>query len=396
MRSLQDAIIRLLREYPFYGHLLLACRRDPITGGEPLGITIRGGVATILCNEPLFADLDHAVQGGLLRHVIRHLLHLHPVRRKERHLRDWDIACDLAVNGDLPFLPPGAVRPADAGLPEGLAAEEYYDLVAARFDTGNLDGSGYGSATRESEGAGGGAGGDSLSSAATVDSHREWEETDCLPLPLARELVRGMARHALKGAGGEVPSDLESTVSALLAPPVIPWRVILRQFIATAGRVGRKSTWMRVHRRFGHETPGIRKRRRLHLLVAVDVSDSTDRDAVRTAFAAELLRIARGRDSLITVLYSGSRIRRIDTLRGDPGVVEVVRGGGFTDLRPVFEYAREMVPPPAAVIYLTDGYGEAPDRMEIPTLWVLTPDGEKPAEWGVELRLPGEGELDAA
>jgi hypothetical protein len=25
--------------------------------------------------------------------------------------------------------------------------------------------------------------------------------------------------------------------------------------------------------------------------------------------------------------------------------------------------------------------------MEFPTLWVLTPDGQKPVEWGVELRL---------
>jgi len=28
--------------------------------------------------------------------------------------------------------------------------------------------------------------------------------------------------------------------------------------------------------------------------------------------------------------------------------------------------------------------------MEFPTLWVLTPDGQKPVEWGVELRLGGE------
>ena len=66
---------------------------------------------------------------------------------------------------------------------------------------------------------------------------------------------------------------------------------------------------------------------------------------------------------------------------------EVYRGGGFTDLRPVFEHARALHPPPAAVIYLTDGYGEAPAEMEFPTLWVLTKEGKRPAEWGVELRL---------
>jgi predicted metal-dependent peptidase len=46
-----------------------------------------------------------------------------------------------------------------------------------------------------------------------------------------------------------------------------------------------------------------------------------------------------------------------------------------------------MQPRPAAVLYLTDGIGPAPDEMEFPTLWVLTREGEKPAPWGVELRL---------
>jgi len=46
-----------------------------------------------------------------------------------------------------------------------------------------------------------------------------------------------------------------------------------------------------------------------------------------------------------------------------------------------------MHPRPAAVIYLTDGVGPAPEKMEFPTLWVLTQEGEKPVPWGVELRL---------
>jgi predicted metal-dependent peptidase len=48
-----------------------------------------------------------------------------------------------------------------------------------------------------------------------------------------------------------------------------------------------------------------------------------------------------------------------------------------------------MHPLPAAVIYLTDGVGPAPQEMDFPTLWVLTAEGEKPVPWGVELRLAG-------
>lgn len=144
---------------------------------------------------------------------------------------------------------------------------------------------------------------------------------------------------------------------------------------------------MREHRRFEHTTPGIRKRRRLNLLVGIDVSDSTNSAEMREAFARELLQIASGRDATITVLYANSRIQQVSSFSGVPGIVERYDGGGFTDLRPVFDYAKTMHPLPAAVIYLTDGVGPAPGKMEFPTLWVLTAAGEKPAPWGVELRM---------
>ncbi|HEY6839413.1 MAG TPA: VWA-like domain-containing protein, partial [Geobacteraceae bacterium] len=185
----------------------------------------------------------------------------------------------------------------------------------------------------------------------------------------------------------EVPEDIRPLAEGFLAPAVIPWRQVLRQFVATAGRVGRKTSWMREHRRFCHDTPGIRKRHRLNLLVGVDVSDSTNTAELREAFAQELVRIARGRDALITVVYAASRVQRIENFRGSAVTPEVYMGGGFTDLRPLFDHARTMNPRPAAVIYLTDGFGPAPERMEFPTLWVLTGEGKKPVEWGVELRL---------
>lgn len=144
---------------------------------------------------------------------------------------------------------------------------------------------------------------------------------------------------------------------------------------------------MRKHRRFEHTTPGIRKRRRLNLLVGIDVSDSTNSAELREAFARELLQIAAGRDAAITVLYANSRIQQIKSFSGAPGIIERYDGGGFTDLRPVFDYAKLMHPLPAAVIYLTDGVGPAPGQMEFPTLWVLTAAGEKPVPWGVELRM---------
>ncbi|MBJ6725204.1 vWA domain-containing protein [Geomesophilobacter sediminis] len=425
VNGLQNAVVRLLRERPFYGHFLLNLRREerPLEGWGA-GVTIRDGIPILSVDPARFDALDPGEQEGLLEHLVKHLLHLHMLRRKERNRHDWDIACDLAINPGItgtnhPPLPPGegwgegatgtgtsgacpphtkdaaatsprrlpegAVYPEQYGQLPGLAAEEYYALLVPPFDTGNLSGRGHGDADEETHGASGPGPGEVQGK--TVDSHDLWSDADSTPLTLAEEMVRAVTRESMRGADGQVPADIAAVVEGLLAPSPIPWRQVLRQFIGTAGRVGRSSTWMRQHRRFGHDTPGTRKRRRLNLLVGIDVSESTDIVALRELFARELVQIARGRDAAITVLYANSRIQRVESFNSASCVQRRYDGGGFTDLRPVFDYAKTMNPLPAAVIYLTDGEGPAPEQMEFPTLWVLTAQGAKPVPWGVELRL---------
>jgi len=394
MRTLQDAIVRLLKSRPFYGHLLLQFRRLQQDGGPPLGMTIQSGGPVLAINPHHFGELDSARQQGLLEHCVKHLLHLHPIRRKGRHPLVWDAACDLAINPGIQGLGPEVLTPDRLQFPDELTAEEYYHRLSHRFDIGTHRGHGLGSADEAEEGRR--DQGDELPDveqlhALLPDDHGLWKMADSTPLRLAEEALRQLVQNAARKSDGEIPGELRTLVDSLLAPAAVAWRQILRQFVATAGRVGRKSTWSREHRRFQHDTPGVCKRRKLELLVGVDVSDSTDQTLLRETFARELVRIARGRESRLTVLYAGSRIQKIESFNSGEVVAEVYQGGGFTDLRPAFEYARQMPKPPAAVIYLTDGFGEAPESMEFPTLWVLTGDGEKPADWGVVLRLEEAG-----
>ncbi|QXE91190.1 hypothetical protein KP001_01220 [Geomonas subterranea] len=384
--TLQNAVVRLLKERPFYGHFLLNLRREerPLNG-KAAGVTIRNGTPTLAVDPASFSLLSAPQQQALLEHMVKHLLHLHMLRGKGKNSHDWDLCCDLAINPGTPGLPEDAIYPNQFDLPDGLAAEEYYRLLVRPFDVGNLAGSGFGDEAQEVEGASGG--GKDPAGASTLDDHAIWSDADSTPLPLAEEMLRAVTRESLRGSDGEAPAEVRGVVDAILRPSPIPWRQVLRQFVATAGRVGKKSTWMREHRRFEHDTPGSRKRHRLTLLVGIDVSDSTNIAELREAFATELLQIARGRDAAITVLYANSRIQQVEAFKGSAFVPQRYDGGGFTDLRPVFEYAKTMHPLPAAVIYLTDGIGPVPEQMELPTLWVLTADGEKPAPWGIELRL---------
>ena len=383
---LENAVVRLLRERPFYGQFLLNLRREErALAGKPAGVTVRDGIPILAIDPASLAELSAREQCAVLEHLVQHLVRLHPLRRKDRNPHDWDIACDLAVNPGIDNLPGGSLYPVQYRMGDGLAAEEYYLQLVRPFDVGNLEGSGYGDAAEESRGAAGAGRGEA--SQGTLDDHALWSDADSTPFALGEEMVRAITRESLRGSDGEAPAEIRAAVDALLRPSPIPWRQLLRQFVASAGRTGRKSTWMREHRRFGQDTPGIRKRRKLNLLVGIDVSDSTNIVELREAFARELLAIARGRETSLTVLYANSRIQRVEALSGLAPTVERYDGGGFTDLRPVFAYAKTMHPLPAAVIYLTDGIGPVPPQMEFPTLWVLTSAGEKPAPWGIELRL---------
>jgi predicted metal-dependent peptidase len=389
-RVIENAVVRLLKSKPFFGHLLLGFRRRYDAGSHAIGVTVINGSPTLCVDVDRYAEYTVEERQALLEHAIKHLLHLHPVRGRGCHRLTWDVATDLAINPAIDNMPINAPLPERFRMAAGLAAEEYARLLKSVFDLGRLEGEGIGNADRDP----GGQRGDGVDEIfatqqgmTPLDDHNVWSEADSTPECLAEQALRDLVREAHRKAHGEVPEDVRSVVEGWLAPPVIPWRQVLHQFIGTAGRIGRKSTWQRQHRRFQHNTPGIRKRRQLNLLVAIDVSESTDEGPLREAFAKELMQIARGRDSRITVLYAHSCIRRIEQFRSSQAVAEVVHGGGFTDLRPVFDYAQEMFPRPAAIIYLTDGYGPAPEEVEFPTLWVLTPDGKKPVEWGVELRL---------
>ncbi|HKJ05465.1 MAG TPA: VWA-like domain-containing protein [Geopsychrobacteraceae bacterium] len=391
MRLLEDTIVRLLKRRPFYGQFLLQFRRRTGQGVKALGVTISDGTPVLTLNPEIFALFSPPEQEALLEHLIKHVLHLHPARRKERNPRYWNLACDMAINQSIANLPPEAVQPGRFRLPENLAAEEYYAKLIQRPSLGNQKGDGHGDEGRDNLGEKPDSGNFDRSDhnpfPEPIDDHGIWQEADRTPLALSEQVVTEMVRSATRKNHGEVPDDIKRLIEPFLKPPAIPWQQILRQFIGTAGRVGRTSTWQRNHRRFGHFTPGQRKKQLLNLVIGVDTSESTDTLELREAFARELLQIARGRQSRITVLYAGSTIRKIDSFNGSRQATEVIRGGGFTDLRPVFEHARQMQPRPAAIIYLTDGYGPAPERMDIPTLWVLNKEGKKPVDWGVELCL---------
>ena len=137
-RVLENAVVRLLKQKPFYGHLLLGFRRRIVQAQCGLGVTISNGTPILSVDPETLAAYSADEQVALLEHGIKHLLHLHPVRGRGVHRLTWDVATDLAINPSIANMPEAAPKPERVKLETGLAAEEYARLLTRPFDIGNL------------------------------------------------------------------------------------------------------------------------------------------------------------------------------------------------------------------------------------------------------------------
>src|SRR5664279_2071569 len=128
---IQKARTTLLLDHPFFGSLLFRLK-----GRESRSISTMATDGVSLYYNPEFVDtLNSATLAGVLAHEVMHPALQHHVRRSKRDPRQWNEACDYAIN---PLL-------LDAGLslPEGvlvdhrfrgMSAERIYNLIEDEED----------------------------------------------------------------------------------------------------------------------------------------------------------------------------------------------------------------------------------------------------------------------
>jgi predicted metal-dependent peptidase len=167
----------------------------------------------------------------------------------------------------------------------------------------------------------------------------------------------------------------------------MPWKEILRQFLTPMFNSTRR--WLPPNRRYVYKKmylPSIQKEKQLNIVIAIDTSGSTTGDIVKT-FVSEVYAILNS--------FGGYQLRLIQC---DMHVQEDViydmdkpfvpddfklKGGGGTDFHPVFDLINESEEHPEVVLYLTDGYGQAPkSEPSYPVIWGVIEGGVVPAKWG--------------
>lgn len=375
--NIQDVIVKLLMEQPFYGYVASAVSfeaTEKVTTIQMVSIP----ELVITYNPEWFQGLSNMQKIGTVLHELLHVILLHPYRRGVRQQLLWSLACDMAVGELLPskYIAPDTVtvdkvmKKLKRTMEHNRNAEYYYDFITEvddRITFASLEG----------------------------DSFLVFEGESCLKVQkLSDETATAPELNALKSklsqavseaeSDGEIPAGLFESVEEVYQNTQIDWRVILKRFLTGRGKMIIRKSYKRQSRRY-EELPGTKRSIGVDALIAIDESGSIN-DALVQSFYRELKEINKitGTSMLVT---------RFDTACSLPiplqsFVVEnkrMKRGG--TDFRPVFQLADEQKIP--LVIIFTDGDGEAPASANQNTLWVLTKKGKKPAAFGYCLEFGG-------
>jgi predicted metal-dependent peptidase len=388
----------LVMSQPFFGALALRLRVVPDWSVPSFAVD-----GTSLFYNPGFAHgLPFRQLVGIIAHEVMHCALAHHARQGDREDRQWNEACDFAINGILKHagfeLPDDVLY--DPGL-DGKPAEEIYRIRYRKPDQGGGGGGGGGQGgaggnappqgggqpdkNGQNQGQGQGQGkpplstgtvqappGATQSEASRTEQENEWKA------------AAAQAAQAAKQAG-KLPAGLEELIEQSRQPKV-DWREVLRDFVKATAK--NDYSWSRPNRRFvaqGLYLPSAYSEKVGKIGVVVDTSASVSRDELE-AFRGELESVfAEVKPEAIRVIQCDAKVWADDTL--DPDFDEMkfnVKGRGGTKMEPAFERIVEDADEYECLICMSDmELFSWPDDPGMPVLWVSTgSEGAKTPPFG--------------
>ena len=428
-----EARRRLIEHHPFIGSLALRLELIPTNDSRMESATTDG--THLFADIKYFSALSADEQMAIIAHEVWHCAMKHFLRRGDRELNRYNYACDIET--DLILLKDGFsidILPYDKEW-VGQCAEWIYERVPqflARFETKdvhlypmkNIPGPPLPSnSNSKGEDAAGGDGGtqdesDEDNSAGkahdnnggspqkTDEAQSEFlppqlkdtdGETDADYSPQFNDGIEEtwdeavdeeVKRHRQRGT---LPGFMEEALTPA-GKSKVDWRKQLKDYVTMV--FGGERQWIPPNRRFVHKKlylPSRERRKAIDIVLAIDTSGSVLE--FLPDFLTELMALTESfGDYKITVIQCDMRITDVQVFDNDTPLTNAeftFSGGGGTSFIPPFNYvANQMTEQPNALIYLTDGFGDAPKtEPPYPVLWCLAPGGTKPAPWGLEIHL---------
>lgn len=337
-KLLEKAKIGLILNEPFFASAALKMEYEEdnsIETGCTNGICIR-------YNTDFFTQMGAEERKGFIAHEILHVISMHHLRRGDRDMDTWNIACDYAIN---PLLKESGITVPSGGWYNprfvGMSAEEIYKLLPKEDNKG------------------GKKFGDVEDPPPDVDK-KEMEQ-------VAKQM--GLDAYNAGKQAGNVSKGLKELIADIVEPKH-NWKEILNRFCSEV--VKNDYTWTRPNPRYipsGLYLPVLESKQISGIVFAIDTSGSIDTELLKEMIN-EIKDAMANFTIEVTVIHCDDRVQKVEELTQDDDIMPVGRGG--TAFQPVFNYVNKELEETKAIVYFTDG--DAFDRYkepDCPVLWAV-------------------------
>ena len=378
--KIEKAYKKLLIENPFYGLFLLGLSKVIDKSVETACVRKRGINCELVINPEYWETLDDIQQLNLIQHEIYHIVFQHmfmtPFFKNHEVL---NVAADCEVNSYLQNLDDTWIVPSMFNAESKLGTKVYYDIIMNQ--------------TPPPSPQGGGGSNSSNGLPDTKDDHSSWDKEFKECSDAEKQLIQNQINSQIKTAAeqtmkmrGTIPAEMKAVVDELFKPKprVFDWKAYFRRMLGSIYDINIKKTRRKESIRLPGAA-GIKHKKKVSILVAVDTSGSVNDEELKDFF------------SEITYIYkTGARITILECDAAISANYEYtgkwtgkVHGRGGTDFQPVIDYYRKNIRDYAALVYFTDGECSIPDNVPRDTIWVITSAGDHKKEYpGRTLFIP--------
>lgn len=378
--KIEKAYKRLLIENPFYGLFLLGLSKVIDKSVETACVRKRGINCELVINPEYWETLDDIQQLNLIQHEIYHIVFQHmfmtPFFKNHEVL---NVAADCEVNSYLQNLDDTWIVPSMFNAEPKLGTKVYYDIIMNQ--------------TPPPSPQGGEGSDDSNGLPDTKDDHSSWDKEFQECSDAEKQLIQNQINSQIKTAAeqtmkmrGTIPAEMKAIVDELFKPKprVFDWKAYFRRMLGSIYDINIKKTRRKESIRFPGAA-GIKHRKKVSILVAVDTSGSVNDEELKDFFS-EITYIYKA-GARITILECDAAISANYEYTGK--WTGKVYGRGGTDFQPVIDYYRKNMKDYAALVYFTDGECSIPDNVPRDTIWVITSAGDHKKEYpGRTLFIP--------
>ena len=378
--KIEKAYKKLLIENPFYGLFLLGLSKVIDKSVETACVRKRGINCELVINPEYWETQDDIQQLNLIQHEVYHIVFQHmfmtPFFKNHEVL---NVAADCEVNSYLQNLDNTWIIPSMFNAEPKLGTKTYYDIIMNQTPP------------PPPQRGGDGTGSNGLPN--TKDDHSSWgkEFQECSDAE--KQLIQNQINSQIKTAAeqtikmrGTIPAEMQAIVDELFKPKprVFDWKAYFRRMLGSIYDINIKKTRRKESIRFPGAA-GIKHKKKVSILVAVDTSGSVNDEELKDFFS-EITYIYKA-GARITILECDAAISANYEYTGKWTGKVHSRGG--TDFQPVIDYYRKNMKDYAALVYFTDGECSIPNNVPRDTIWVITSAGDHNKEYpGRTLFIP--------